>query len=210
MELGKGGNALEILSFLLIGYHVTGNAAYLEKRRELIKKHHYALNMLCYKKDDAHSNHIDDRLTAYVGMCLIRYETGEALLRLYRLALRRHYSYIRDEGYVFAAILYSVANGTESEGAVIRRALAEFPFALSYYKTDLSKRWDFRFEERTALFGEEPHSKTALRRPERLTEVMHDGGREYLCNTDSAILSPCCWLVSYWTARYFGLLTAED
>ncbi|MBR5409738.1 MAG: hypothetical protein IK104_03635 [Clostridia bacterium] len=206
----KGVNALEILGFLLVAHHVTGDEKYLAVRKDLISRHHYALNMLCYKKDDAHSNHIDERLTAYAGTCLLRYETDPALLRFYRLALRRHYEYVRDEGYSYLVFLWAAANACDTDTDLAKRALAEYPIDLRYYKTDLSVRPDAPPEPRAAAFGEEPHAAKPFRVPERITTQTHEGANEYFCGRDNAFLSPCTWLAAYWLGRYFGFITEAD
>lgn len=206
----KGVNALELLSFLLIAHHVTGNDRYLSLRQDLIRRHHYALNMLCYKKDDAHSSHIDDRLTAYIGTHFARYESDPALLRLYRLALRRHYEYIRDEQYVYAMWLRAFVSGDETDLSRAKNALAEYPLDLGYHVMDLSIRPDAPADPRAPLFGEAPHAAHPFRIPERVTAPMHEGGTDFACDHARTILSPCSWLTAYWTGRYFGFLSESD
>ena len=202
----KGVNSLELLSFLTVTHHMTGDETYLNVKRELLKKHHYGMNVLVYKKDDAHSNHIDDRLTVYVGVHLLRLETDPDVRRFALLGLRRHYEYIRDEGYPFAAFLFGWANGGHTDTDEAVRVLEEYPIDLRCYKTDLSGRADLGQEERVSQFGEDPHLKCAAPASERVLGSLHCMARELSGGDDCMVDSPMSWLMSYWLGRYFGFL----
>ena len=202
----KGVNALEILSFLTVTYHMTGDETYLRVKRDLIEKHHYLMNVLAYKKDDAHSNHIDDRLTVYVATHLLRLETDADVRRSVCLGLRRHYEYIKDEYYPYAAFLFGWANGGHTDTDEAVRVLEEYPIDLRCYVTDNSVRADVEPEDRVSLFGEYPHAKHALPASERAIGSLHCNARELWDDDKTSVVSPMSWLISYWLGRYFGFI----
>ena len=203
----KGVNALELLSFLTVTYHMTRDEAYLKEKYALLREHHYAMNVLTYKKDDAHSCHIDERLTAYAAAHLLRLETDEAVLRCVRLGLRRHYEYIREEYYPFAVFLMNSANAAHLDLDEAARVLEEFPLNGECLTVRNSIRADIAWEERVGLFGEGPHLKDALPACERVTGALHSNAREADGGSPGRVPSPCTWLISYWFGRYLGYLS---
>ena len=203
----KGVNSLELLSFLLITYHMTGDQKYLDIKNELAYKYHYAMNILTYKKDDAHSNCIDDRLTLYIATHMLRLETDETLLRYVKMAIRRHYEYIKDDHHPYFTFIFMLSGGgchALLDDAV--RVLEEYPVDRRYYKTDNSIRPDFSYEERVRLFGERDHSKYPFPASERVTGELHSTARSIRCDDDTSFCVPCPWLLSYWTGVYFGYI----
>lgn len=203
----KGVNSLELISFLTVTYHMTQDEVYLREKKKLLEEHHYAMNVLAYKKDDAHTCHIDDRLTSYAAAHLLRLETDEAVLRCVRLGLRRHFEYIREEYYPFHVFLFNFANGAHKDLDEAVRVLEEFPLDGESHRIRNSVRADVRWEERVALFGEEAHLKDALPAGERVTGALHSNAREADGGNPGRVYSPCTWLVSYWFGRYLGYIS---
>ena len=202
----KGVNSLELLSFLLITYHMTGDEKYSELRRELAGKHHYAMNVLAYKKDDAHSCVIDDRLTMYVMTHLLRLETDETLLRYLRLGLRRHYEYIKENHWPYISFVFALADGGHTDLNEAVRVLEEYPIDLRYHKMTNLGRPDIELDERVAEFGEDPHLKHPLPASERVTGQMHSTAREIGNEYDTAAVAPSSWQLSYWLGRFLRLI----
>ena len=202
----KGVNSLELISFLLIAHHMTGDGKYLALQRELAGKHHYAMNVLAYKKDDAHSSVIDDRLTVYVMTHLLRLETDETLLRYLRLGLRRHYEYIKENHWPYISFLFALANGGHTDLDEAVGVLEEYPVDLRYYKMTNLGRPDTELDERVAEFGEEAHLKHPLPASERVTGQMHSTAREIGSAYDTVAVAPCSWQISFWFGRFLGLI----
>ena len=203
----KGVNALELLNFLRLTYHMTGDKKYLDVQKEMICEHHYAMNMLAYKKDDAHSSVIDDRLTMYAVTHLLRLETDETLLRYVRLGLRRHYEYIKENHMPYYAFIFALANGGHTDTDEAVRVMEEYPLDLRYYKMTNAGRPDVAMEERVAQFGETEHLRDPLPASERVTGEMHSTARAVGSRYEGGAMSPCSWLLSYWFGRYLGILS---
>ena len=58
----KGVNSLEMLNFLMVSYHMSGDEKYLNKYKNLISDHHFLINAAYHKRADGHTCHIDDNL----------------------------------------------------------------------------------------------------------------------------------------------------
>ena len=55
-------NSLELLTFLNVAYHVSGDEKYRKEFLRLAVDEHYLLNAAQHKRPDGHTNHIDDNL----------------------------------------------------------------------------------------------------------------------------------------------------
>ena len=203
----KGVNSLELLSFLRLTYHFTGEEKYMELQRKLIRGHHYAMNVLAYKKDDAHSSVIDDRLTMYAATHLLRLETDETLLRYVRLGVRRHYEYVKDNHMPYFSFVFALANGGHTDTDEAVRVLEEYPLDLRYYRMTNLGRPDVSLDGRVAEFAEDDHLKDPLPASERVTGELHSAARTISCGYGDGAISPCSWQLSYWFGRYLGILS---
>lgn len=202
----KGINSLEIMSFLLSAYHITGNKKYLDKKNELAVKYHYAMNILTHKIDDAHSCHIDDRLGYYALLPFLRYETDPAVKRFVLLATRRHFEYERIEHCPIYSFITAMATQGHTDLSEAVEMLEEYPLDLFSYETKNSVRPDVVWEERTAEFGEKPHAKYALPACERVADALcYNPFQLDGCKKDN-IISPASWLFAYWFAKYYGMI----
>ncbi len=203
----KGINSLELLTFLRIAYHVTGDGSYLEEQRRLAWDAHYAMNLATYKKDDAHSCHIDDRLGFLNITHLLRLETDEALLRYVKFALRRHYEYEKKEHNPYFDFVFAAALGCHTDVTEAVRSLEEYPLDLRCYPVCNSVRPDLPREPRAADFGEAPHTLEAIPVSERTTDLLSSNAFSLDSRRDeSSVIAPTCWLLGYWYGRYAGLI----
>ncbi|MBQ7689403.1 MAG: hypothetical protein IJT27_09325 [Clostridia bacterium] len=203
----KGINALELLTFLRIAYHVTGNADYLSEQQRLAWEAHYAMNLMIYKKDDANSSHIDDRLGFFNITHLLRLETDETLLRYVKFALRRHYEYEKKEHNPYFDFVFAASLGVHTDIAEAIRSLEEYPLDLRFYSIRNSIRPDLKLDPRTAQFGERPHTLEAIPVSERVTDFFSAAPfqlDEY--RSDANIVAPTAWLLAYWYGRYMEIL----
>lgn len=203
----KGVNSLELLTFLRIAFHVTGDESYLEEQRRLAWEEHYALNLAVYKKDDAHSSHIDDRLGFFNLTHLLRLEEDENLLRYARMALRRHYEYEKKEHNPYFTFVFAAAAGGHADTPEAVRSLEEYPLDLRSYPTRNSIRPDLAPDPRTAQFGERPHTLDAIPVSERVTDFFSSNAFQLDDGHDSRnVIAPTAWLLGYWYGRYAGLI----
>jgi hypothetical protein len=86
----RGLNSLEILDFLKVAQHITGNAKYEEAAKELIDKHGYAANTILEKTIwPPIVNHSDDELGFLSYYPLLWYERDTDLRRYYLASIER-------------------------------------------------------------------------------------------------------------------------
>lgn len=202
----KGVNSLELLSFLRITYHMTGEKRYLNELYRLAADEHYAMNLLYYKRDDAHSCHIDDRLCFYIVTHLLRLETDETLLRCIKLGVRAHYEYIQFENCPFYAFIAGLAGNKHADLNAAAQVLEDYPLDLRCYTVRNSIRADIETEPRAAAFGEAPHAKLPLPAGERVTGHLLVNAMQLDDADRGGLLSPVSWLHCYWLGRYLGYL----
>ncbi len=91
----SGLNALQMLSFLKVAYHITGEAKYEEHYRKLIVEHHYLSNILLTKKcfpDE--NNHSDDQLGFVAWYPILQLEKAPRIRRALGAGVSRHYAVV--------------------------------------------------------------------------------------------------------------------
>ncbi len=202
----KGINSLELMSFLLSAYHITGDKKYLDKKNELAVKYHYAMNILTHKIDDAHSCHIDDRLGYYTVLPFLRYETDPAIRRFVLLATRRHFEYERVEHCPIYTFITAMATEGHTDLSEAVEMLEEYPLDMFSYETCNSVRPDIEQEERVEEFGEAPHAKYAIPACERVMDDLCYNPFQLDGNKRDNIISPASWRLAYWFAKYYGMI----
>ncbi len=85
-------NSIEILAYLKVAAHITGDARYTRAFEELVEKHHYLLNSLMMRRSLRDQwpdiNHSDDELLYLVYYPLLRLEKDPSRRRILRRASR--------------------------------------------------------------------------------------------------------------------------
>lgn len=202
----KGINSLELISFLRITEHVTGDKKYSLEAEKLIKNYHYAMNMLTYKMYDFHACHIDDKLGFSIITPLLRYETNPDMLRFIKLSLRRHFEYEKIENNPYFAFVNAFYTNSHSDICAAIETLEEFPIDLIAYSVNNSIRPDIEIDNRGEYYGDGPHAMYGLPASERSMDCMEydaltldDKGRNF-------ITSPGSWLLAYWLGRYYEII----
>ena len=88
----RGINSLELLAFLKIVYHMTGDEKYQKEYEKLIRTQNYALNCVQYKIFDAHTSHIDDNLGFLSMTSLLRYEQDPTIRQYFLMGFKHHWN----------------------------------------------------------------------------------------------------------------------
>jgi hypothetical protein len=200
----RGINSLEILSYLTLAAHLTGDAKYRARCRSLLSEHHYDRNVREAKTlNPLWRTHIDDELLALSYPALLLHETDPRLRALYLESLERWYPAVRDEHSPFFDFTYRwlMARETSLDPAV--GFLRDTPLDLIRWQVDSSRREDLRLVRAPEL--EHLQTDRLLPPSERCTmrwddnpwiAVQGDGG---LTESDGVF-----WLLPYWMARQQG------
>ncbi len=202
----KGINSLELVAFMRITEHLTGEKKYGDIAEELIRKHHYGMNLLMYKRYDSYANHIDDLLGILSIMPLLEYEKNPDMRRYLLLALRRHYNYEKIEHYPLYAFTLSLYTGGHTNIEECIETLEDYSLDLLDYKTDHTIRPDVEVNYGPVEFGDGPQALHALPADERVLGCL---SYEAFClkgGYDTRYVEPSEWLLNYWMGRYYGFI----
>ncbi len=202
----RGVNSLEMLGFLKITYHMSGDEKYLKKYNELILDHHFLINAAYHKREDGHTCHIDD----YLAMCntfpYLMVEDNPAIRNYLLMGLKHHFEYERIEGNPFFNFIYGAFTGDVCDLDYNVKVLQDYPLSLIKYKMINSTRKNVPMSDESIPWGgnmkplrpfnwdERPFSQVGTR-PYHI-----DGGDE------SQATSGYSYMLIYWFARYMGMI----
>ena len=201
----KGVNSLEMLNFLKISYHMSGDEKYQQKYESLIKDHHFLINAAYHKRADGHTCHIDDNLAMFNTFSYLRLEKDPAIRQYILLGLASHYDYEKIEGNPYFAFIYKGFTGAPCEVDTMVRTLKDHPCDTALYPMYNSMRRGLEYDDEPVYWGEKPRIKTPFAWDERpysrlgLRAFTVDGGRK---NHESGMT----YLLLYWLGRYFDII----
>lgn len=205
----RGVNSVELLSFLKLASHVSGDPKYEAHYRRLLDEHRYDRNVLeAPNLNPAWRTYIDFELLAFAYPALLQLEKDPRLLRAYRRSFERWHEAIRNDGNPFFEFLYgALAKPQRANLTGAMAFLRDTPLDLVRWTADNSRREDVSL----ARFPEmEKHQTARLLPPSEIgysrtdqnpwLAVQGDGG-----HTES---DGVFWLLPYWMGRYHGFVAA--
>ena len=206
----RGINSLEILAYLKLAYHFSGNLVYEKYYRELLTKYHYAENVRHAKTyEPSWRTHIDDELLALTFPVLLLYEKDPELHRLYRESLDWWYKGLKADRSPFFDFVYGALSGTNPQPQVSVAALRDASLDLVRWRVDNSRREDLHLVRKPELESIQtdhlpPLSERGVMRWDNnpWAAVQGDGGW-----TES---SGAWWLLPYWMGRYYGFISESE
>lgn len=197
-------NSTEILSFLKLAHHVSGDEKYQREYMKLVQEHHYAENARHAKVfNRMWRTHIDDELLAMTYPALMLYETDPALKAIYRESLDAWYGGVSPDQSPYFDFLYaSLTGGTppmERDVFYLRDA----PLDCIDWSVDNTKREDLTLVREPEIAPMQisrmlpPSERPIMRWDKNPWEAM--GGGE-----GATEWAPVYWLLPYWMGRYYG------
>lgn len=226
----RGTNSLEILSFLKTTYHVTGEEKYNDVYKMLIKKHHYAMNCMQYKFEDAHLAHIDDQLDFINIYPLITYTDSEAEKEIFKMGLTHHWEYERIERSPMFNVIYGALTNNCCDIENAAKSLSEMTLDLIRWPVYNSHRKDLVWDTEQDGMGVPAQLKHPLEYSARVlvnydgNQFVCDSGAERFVEINTKVVNrtstlpgtaganglraqmPYNYLLPYWMGRYHGLL----
>lgn len=226
----RGTNSLEILSFLKTTYHVTGDEKYEKVFDMLIEKHHYAMNCIQYKCEDAHIAHIDDQLDFVNIYPLLVYTDNEAQKEIFKMGLTHHWAYERVERSPFFNIVYGALTNNSCDIEEAAKSLSEMNLDFVRWPVYNSYRKDIVWDTEQEETGVPAQLKYPVEYWSRL--LVHYDGNQFICDSGAeefveinskrtnktltlpgtsganamSASMPYVFLLPYWMGRYYGLL----
>ncbi|MBR4726317.1 MAG: hypothetical protein IK080_00325 [Clostridia bacterium] len=199
-------NSLQMLAFLDVAYHMTGDEKYCAEFRHLAFEKHYLLNAAHEKKADGRVTHIDDQLGFLNLATILRLETDPAIRRYLLMGMRAHWDYERDEGNPLWNLIYGAFTSGESDLDLTLQTLRDFPTDLVSCDLHNSARKDLEYDETPLAWGGERQMKTALRWDARQLTSYSSNPYRVDATARGNAMSPYIFLLPYWFGRYYGLI----
>ena len=229
----KGTNSLQMLTFLKIGYHITGDEKYEKIFRYLADDKHYAMNLMQYRILDGHLCHIDDNHDFLMISLLMKYTDDPQLKALFSMGLTYHWNDEKVERNAFYNFVYGAATGEMFDADSAIDELVDYPMDQVAWSLYNSYRPDLEWDMTPVEMGMIPQLYSPLSAHERRIIdndcnrfVADSGADEYAVKTRIKSSEPTAYNVlpstgndkgmelractnfthPYWFARYYGLI----
>jgi streptogramin lyase len=201
----RGVNSVEILSYLKLAFHVSGESRYQKEYLKLLHEHDYAGNVRHAKTTNpTWRTHIDDELLALAWPCLM-HEDDPKLRRLFRESLDHWYAAVKADCSPFFEFIYGACSGQTPQLQISVDYLRDASLDLVRWTVDNSRRQDIRivripeWENLQTNRLLPPSERGVIRWDENPWKaVQGDGG-----HTES---DGVWWLLPYWMGRHYGYI----
>lgn len=202
----RGINSLELLAFLKVSYHISGDEKYNKLYNEFIVRHHYPLNVIRHKVRDAHTCHIDDNLGFLATLTLLRLEKNPALRAYYLCGLEDHWQYEKVERQPLFAVIHAVFIGRDDDISVGVQSLREMPLDFRYYSQENSKIKTIEYDTEQEEWNEPAQPIVPLAFDER--NIHRPDGSPFRLDSRGAnvVLEPTVFLLPYYIGKYYGII----
>ena len=199
-------NSLELLTFLNVAYHVSGDEKYRKEFLRLAIDEHYILNAAQHKKDDGHTCHIDDNLGFLCTATILRLEKDPAIRKYLLMGMKHHWEYERSERSVLYNIIYIAFTDdvTGLDSAI--KTLYEYPLDFVNRPLFNSSRKGLVYDTEQEKWGEAPQLKEALDIDARNVHNYDTNPFRADEGHGRSACSPTPYLLPYWLGRYYGVI----
>jgi hypothetical protein len=204
----RGINSLEILSYLKLAHHVSGNEKYLEEYKKLLHDFNYIENIKQVKTmNPAWRTHIDDELLALAFPVLMENEHDPILVDIYKAGFEQWYRAAGEDCSPYFNFLYAAYKGFDPNFDCSIENLRDTPLDLVQWRVDNTKREDISL---TRL------PEYEFIQTDRLVPISERGGvmrwdknpwRAVQGNGGHTESDGVFWLLPYWMGRYYGLIS---
>jgi hypothetical protein len=210
-------NSLEMLAYLKIAEHITGDARYARAGDELIRNHHYLLNALLVRRGSAGQwariNHSDDELLYLVYYPLLRLERDPDRRRVLLQSIARTWhggpveQGIRPEHSPLYNFIYGATTGRRCDVEEAVRTLEDWPWDQADWTLQNRHRHDVQVKSSASGRNRVQFDRVLPASERRLARWngnpwQADGGGDGRTEHDGA-----AWALAYWLGVYHGFLT---
>ncbi len=200
-------NSFEMLCFLKIAYHMSGDEKYQNEYLRLIKTEHYAINTMYRKRKDAHTCHIDDNLLFLSSIPLLEYETDPDLRLCYIIGMKDHWEYERIEANPVWNIIYGALTGESCDIDAAINTMKDMPYYPIETDAYNSLRNDLEWTDAGVDFGYEPQLTKPLPYDQRPAQRF--ASNHFTADREAGydrMYDGTGFLLPYWLGRYYGLI----
>lgn len=199
-------NSLELLTFLDVAYHVSGDEKYRKEFLRLAIDEHYIINAAQHKKDDGHTCHIDDNLGFLCTATILRIEKDEAIRKYLLMGMKHHWEYERPEHTVLFNLIYGAFTDEVCDLEIAIKTLRDIPLDLINRPVINSTRRGLVFDTEQERWGGELQLKEALDIDERVVHNYDTNPFRIDDGNGTWSVNPSTYLLPYWLGRYYGLI----
>ncbi|MGA0555222.1 ligand-binding sensor domain-containing protein [Larkinella sp. VNQ87] len=198
-------NSMEMLAFLKLAHHVTGQPKYEKEYRRLIDQEHYLDNMAKVpEQNPAWFIYFDVMLQAYVYPILIRCEKDPKLRDFYEKHMDAWMERRKGDQNPLVNFFYCFARNKKAELAASVDFLVDTPLDLVNWSIDHTKRDDVQISRNPVL---DELQINALPPASIRTVVRWDKNPWAAINGHPDIeREPVFWLLPYWMGRYLKMI----
>ncbi|MFZ1291217.1 MAG: two-component regulator propeller domain-containing protein [Melioribacteraceae bacterium] len=202
----RGINSVEILSYLKLAYHVSGNEFYQKEYYKLWNDYNYKNNVVNAKTTlPSWRTYIDDELLALAYPALFMYESDPQILEYYKKSLDNWYSAFKHDDNPYFYFTYNIFANNKLHLDRSIFLLQDNPLDLLRWKIDNSKREDLTLTRIPILEDLQtnklvPPSERGIMRWDNnpWRAIQGDGG---LTESDGVY-----WRLAYWLGRFHKLI----
>ena len=203
-------NSLQLLSFLLVTSHITGQPRYEAEYRKVATQFGYTNLITRVNEFRLEMNYSDEELAMLPFYTVFRYEKDPAMLASYRLAMDGWWENIRREANPLWTFIYLTGQlDAKIDLAAAVRTLYRTPMDTISWSVRNSHRDDLvkattpdRFGRREFVTLLPPDERPVMRW--NANPFVVDGGNGGRSEDDGA-----AFLLPYWMGRYYGFLRGE-
>lgn len=205
-RLDRGVNSTELLSFLKVTHHMTGDAKYEEAAQKLISEHGYAENAHTpLQLDPGAFTYIDVQLAALAYPALLAYEKDPARRKNYLQGVEYWFAPVRRDRSPLYGFVYSKATGKDGDAAGCVDFLRQVPLDLIDWSVDNHAREDLTLVRHPVI---DQWQTDRLLPPDERRVGKWDGNPYSISGAHGARTesSTVYWLLPYWMGRYHGFI----
>lgn len=203
-------NSLEILTFLDVTYHVSGDEKYRKEFLRLALDEHYLLNAAQHKKEDGHVTHIDDNLGFICSQTILRIEEDEAIKSYLLMGLRHHWNYERIERCVMFNFIFGAFTDDVCDIDTGVKMLRDMPLDFVCRPMLNKNRRNLVYDTQQERWGGSLQLAAPLDVDERHFGNYDTNFFEFSHGNITSANCPSCYLLPYWFGRYFGIIDEEE
>ncbi|WP_460636220.1 ligand-binding sensor domain-containing protein [Larkinella harenae] len=198
-------NSMELLAFLKLAYHMTGQGHYEKEYRRLIDQEHYLDNMANVpKQNPAWFIYFDVMLQAYIYPILIRCEKDPKLREFYEKHMDAWMERRKADQNPLVNFFYCYARNKQTNLPASVAFLVDTPLDLVNWVFDHTKREDVKISRSPVL---DELQIDQLPPASIRTVVRWDKNPWAAINGDPGIeREPVFWLLPYWMGRYLKMI----
>ena len=202
----KSLNSFELLAFLKLTFHITGNDKYEEAYRHLIEKEGYLDNTRQLNaKNPAWQIYFDRTLEGYLFPILLKYEKDPALKAYYGQLIDEWMKHQPSGENLINNLSYALATGKKVNTKQTIDFLRDAPLDLVDWTIDHTLREDVRIVRSPIL--EEIQISDLPPASERSTVRWDKNPWAAISGDPHQERDPVFWLWPYWMARYLEIIT---